>query len=216
MKRFALLLSVIAAACGESHDDEDATPPDAANEDARPDGREDGRGPDATMNDAAPDAAPPRNCAKPSDCILTSRSCCGQCGTATREDSVAIRADAANAYREGVCGEDVGCPGCFAQQDPTLIATCVAGNCEVVDLRTDSVSTCNTDSQCRVRASECCECGASTDPQHLIAISSTSGGRIETLLCDPEFGCPECAPVYPDNVRAECGMDGHCQAVVLE
>ena len=147
------------------------------------------------------------DCRVPSDCVLRPASCCGACGAATREDSVALNADRAADYQGSVCGDDVGCPACFMEQDPTLIATCEAGRCVVVDLLAHPATECAADADCRLRAGECCECGASVSATNVLSVADP--GAIEDLLCDPGFGCPECAPIYPDSVTAAC-ESGRC------
>lgn len=148
------------------------------------------------------------SCAKPSDCLLRSASCCGSCGAATREDSVALNQTGATKYAAANC-DGVGCPACYMPTDPTLLATCRAGTCVVVDLLEHESTACKDVSECRVRTNACCECGGPMDDEHLIAVGV--GGGLEPLICDPNIGCPECAPVYPPKQLACDG--GHCAIV---
>jgi hypothetical protein len=147
-------------------------------------------------------------CAVPSDCLLLSFSCCGQCGAVVRGDAQALNKSGATEYLTNNCAT-VDCPPCFQPQDPTLLATCEAGRCTVVDLLTHPSTSCTDATQCRVRTNACCECGGPTDSDHLIAVSTVSSGGYEPLVCDPDSACPECAPVYP-AVTLDC-VDGHCQ-----
>lgn len=149
-------------------------------------------------------------CAVPSECLVVPASCCGSCGAATRGDAVAVSRSRADAYRASVCGDDFGCPACFMEPDPTLVATCQAGRCVVVDLQLHAATECAGPTDCRVRASECCECGASITPSTVVAVSN--GAAYEALVCDPGTGCPECAPVYPDDYGAFCD-EGRCVMV---
>jgi hypothetical protein len=103
----------------------------------------------------------------------------------------------------------VDCPGCFQPQDPTLLATCEAGKCVVVDLLTHPSTSCGEASHCRVRTDACCECGGPMDPEHLIAVSTVASAAYDPLVCDPGTACAGCAPVYPP-VTLDC-VDGHCQ-----
>lgn len=143
-------------------------------------------------------------CSKNSDCIVVPKSCCGSCGGATRQDALAVHQGKASEYRQGVC-QGMGCPACYMPTDPTLVATCNAGSCEVVDLLLHASTACTDPSECRVRTTACCECGGPTDDEHLIAISADA--PYSALVCDGQ-GCPECAPQYPPKTLA-CAA-GHC------
>lgn len=149
-------------------------------------------------------------CDKPSDCVLLSLSCCGSCGAVTRGDAQALNQQGATAYLTDKCA-DVDCPGCYQPQDPTLLATCEAGSCVVVDLLQHASTACSSANDCRLRTTDCCECGGTIDDEHLIAVSNT-GTSFDPLVCDPGTGCPECAPVYPDK-PLEC-VQGHCKIAV--
>lgn len=143
-------------------------------------------------------------CKLNSDCIVVPKSCCGSCGGATRQDALAVNQSKASEYRAGVC-QGMGCPACYMPTDPTLIATCNAGTCEVVDLLQHPSTACADVAECRVRTTACCECGGPTDDEHLIAISTDAS--YSALVCDGQ-GCPECAPQYPPKTLA-C-ESGHC------
>lgn len=147
-------------------------------------------------------------CSESSECVIRPASCCGQCGAATRADVIALNANQVAAYTGEVCGDDFGCPACYMAPDPTLLGTCEAGHCKVVDLRTHVATECDQPSDCRIRTTACCECGGPTDVEHIVAISSESS--FAGLVCDGQ-ACPECAPIYPDEVAARCSM-GHCEA----
>lgn len=149
-------------------------------------------------------------CQVNSDCLLRSASCCGSCGAATREDSIAINKQFSAQYASQNC-EAVDCPGCFMPQDPTLLATCRGGQCTVVDLLTHPATECQSPNDCRPRTTDCCECGAPTDPEHLIAISVSGDLQYSQLVCDPAVGCDDCLPNYPP-VSIGC-IDNHCQLV---
>ena len=150
------------------------------------------------------------SCNVTSECLLRSESCCGSCGAATRDDSIAINQSKAGQYTQMVC-EGGGCPACFMPQDPTLLATCESSQCQVVDLLNHPSTACQTDSDCRVRTTDCCECGGSIEPDHLVAISVNGDAQFSALVCDPNVACPECAPAYPP-AKVAC-ISGHCTLV---
>ena len=151
------------------------------------------------------------DCVDNSGCVIRARSCCGQCGTATREDIVALNKEKVTAYQTAHCGDTFGCPACYGEQDARLIATCAASSCEVVDLALHTSTECAKDADCRIRTNVCCECGGPTDAQHIVAIAVNGEASFSALVCDEGQGCPECAPVYPPNATAVC-VKGHCQA----
>lgn len=159
----------------------------------------------------APDGGHPDYyaCETPSDCIVATESCCGTCGAPTRGDAVAIASDKSAAYRDATCGPDTGCPACAPLFiDPTLVATCREQRCELIDLLEDEASACESDDDCRVRTKDCCPCGGDTSMGRLIGVSSENA--YSALVCDPDQGCPECAPAYPDEVTVSCNADAHC------
>lgn len=152
-------------------------------------------------------------CERSSECSVVPQSCCGTCGAPSRGDALAISRASAAEYARGTCADDVGCPACAALFiDPTLVATCRAGTCELVDLQLHAASACTQDDDCKVRTPDCCECGGDTDPGRLIGINAGAERAYADLVCDPERACPECAPIYPREVAVECNSDGHCAA----
>jgi len=153
-------------------------------------------------------------CEVSSECVVVPVSCCGSCGAATRGDAIAINSDQAGAHRMSVCGPMGDCPACYMPQDPTLVATCNAGRCEIVDLRDDDIAACAEASDCRIRTKDCCECGGDTSMEGLIAIPRESENAYMELVCDEGMftGCPECAPIYPPEASATC-VDGFCAVV---
>ena len=146
-----------------------------------------------------------KSCEVPSDCVLMQNTCCGICGPLGPADVTAVNVSAFDVQRRKVCGEgDVGCPGiACAQRSPTMLATCEAGRCAAVELAQHPATQCSTASQCRVRAVACCECGATTGPASLVAVSDEAA--FTELLCNPvDSACRDCAPVYPSEATAAC------------
>jgi hypothetical protein len=143
---------------------------------------------------------------------VTPTSCCGSCGAPTRGDAVAVARDKAAERREDVCGTATGCPACAPLFiDPTLVATCEANRCELIDLLEHEASACSSDDECRVRTADCCPCGGDTSMGRLIGVSSENA--YASLVCDPEQTCPECAPIYPSEVTVSCNTDDHCETL---
>jgi hypothetical protein len=150
-------------------------------------------------------------CELNSDCVVVPESCCGRCGAPTRGDAVAIRASATSAYSGQVCGDEGDCPACAPLFiDPTLLATCSAGRCELVDLQEHEASACTQDADCRIRTPDCCECGGETGPGRLIGVAASAESLYADLVCDGQ-PCPECAPVYPEEVTVACSGEEHCE-----
>ena len=99
---------------------------------------------------------------------------------------------------------------CVLTGNPELHATCAGGVCLAVDIRAHQASACASDDDCRLRVTGCCECGGSTASWDLIAIAQNGEPAYQSLVCDPEQGCDDCAPVYPTDTEAYCATDGHC------
>lgn len=149
------------------------------------------------------------DCSLSKDCLVRAASCCGTCGAATRGDAVGINRSRAGAYNQEKCA-GVGCPACYMEQDPTLVAACVSQHCGVIDVQDSDATACTSDSDCRIRTTSCCECGGEVDRAHIIAVSNEA--RFTSFVCEGVGACPECAPVYPSNVVAHCGDNHHCTA----
>jgi hypothetical protein len=151
------------------------------------------------------------DCTRNSECVIRPASCCGACGAATREDAIALNASKLGAYGQATCGDVFGCPACYMPQDATLIATCDAGRCKVVDLMAHGSTTCTSSSECRIRTNVCCECGGPANIEHVIAVNVSAEPDFAKLVCDANQACPECAPIYPSDVVALCS-GGRCEA----
>lgn len=152
-----------------------------------------------------------RGCTVSTDCVVVPETCCGQCGVAARDDAIALREENRAEYRDLVCEDAPPCLPCAGDPDPTLVATCVAGLCEVVDLLEQEVTACSVNDDCRLRAQACCECGAGTGPGGLIALRSDAVPAYQALVCPPDGGCAGCVPLYPDEAEAVCSAEGRCQ-----
>lgn len=146
-------------------------------------------------------------CNGPGQCELVGTGCCGSCGTPELTGKTAVNSAQADAYFKSVCPEPVPCPACAEQPNPNLFAYCDSGNCRAVDVRTDALSACNTDADCRLRfGTDCCE-SCSGDTSQLVAVSVSND--LGALTCSPNEDCPGCIPGYPPGAIAICNA-GHC------
>ena len=146
-------------------------------------------------------------CEVPSDCVLVPSSCC-VCGVPEIDDVMAVNLQGAAEYTQ-TCGMEPACL-CPTALNPNLIATCASEICRAVDIREHAVSECSDDDECRVRVSQCCECGGDTSPGSLVAVGTAQS--YDELVCDPLGLCTDCAPDYPPEATALCGS-GHCTLV---
>jgi hypothetical protein len=160
--------------------------------------------------DAARDFAA---CVGPGTCEIADRTCCGVCGSASFPDLTAISRAVESSYRASVCAPGTDCPGCIEDREPNAQAFCVANRCTVIDVRTDPVSACKVDSDCRVRVPDCCECGAST--AHLIALATSEVNTYASQVCAPDESCAFCLPTYPPRVLAQCDTTTHHCRILL-
>jgi hypothetical protein len=150
-------------------------------------------------------------CVRNDDCIVVTESCCGSCGAPTRDDGMAINADFRDERWTTQCmGRS--CPPCIDPRDPTLIATCEAGTCTLVDLNEHSSTACTANSDCRLRTNDCCECGGGSGGESLIAINVNAEAGYAGLVCD-DAGCDKCLPAYPAEATAVCDPAGYCDVV---
>ena len=157
-------------------------------------------GTDATTDSGAPVWA---SCTDNGQCMVISASCCGSCGQPTTDDMIAVNRDHVSDYRGGSC-DGIGCPACFMEPNPNLIATCDAGTCRALDVSTRPISSCSADSECTLRAPSCCACSSSAP----IAIRADAEADFQSLVCVGDEVCPECVPAFPDW-SAAC-ITGHC------
>ncbi len=121
---------------------------------------------------------------------------------------VALHQDDVSAHYEDVCTDPVACPDCPSALNPDLFAYCDAGLCQGADVKGDPLGGCGSNADCKLRLGlECCECG--NENGILTAIPIAYEQKLQELVCDSDFGCPECAPVYPADTEAWCEA-GHC------
>jgi len=146
-------------------------------------------------------------CGVPSDCTLVGSSCC-VCGMPELADVTAVNQKGASEYAQ-MCGMSPACL-CPTELNPNLVATCDSGTCQKIDIREHAATECGDDDECRVRVSQCCECGGDTSPGSLIAVGLNL--VYDELVCDPLGLCTDCAPEYPPEASARCDA-GHCALV---
>jgi len=163
----------------------------------------DGGGSDAAIN----------ACTENSDCVVVPQSCCGSCGAATRGDAVAVSRLDLDRQRADACEGTGGCPACFAETDPLLVATCRSNRCELVDLLADEdVTSCSEPADCTLRFSGCCACAPSDTP--VISIRADGEMSYQRLTCDSDAACPECEPTFGSSIVAEC-IANRCEPAFL-
>jgi hypothetical protein len=149
-------------------------------------------------------------CDASTQCILATPGCCGTCGTVPLSSYVAIDASQASAFRAAVCPTPEPCPNCATPPEPNFVAACRSGVCTGIDLRTDSISACASDADCRFRwGGHCCECDASAFD--LVSIASANEAELDAILCAPATGCTRhCAPpAYPADKKPVCNATTH-------
>lgn len=92
--------------------------------------------------------------------------------------------------------------------DPNLQAFCRESKCVVIDVRVDTVSTCKVDTDCVLRAAECCPCGTVGEGGLVSVANSDEYGK---QVCAPQQVCGKCAWVLPADKRAACDQaTKHC------
>jgi hypothetical protein len=157
------------------------------------------------------------SCDDRSECVLESAECC-QCSPVFDEDVHAVSASHVATHTVRVCG-GLDCEACAV--DPLVnarkrfVPTCELDTrregsvCAALDL---SRMSCTQESGCRVRVARCCECGPDPSVEDLFA--APVGGNVAELFCEPDHGCCEAEPNYPENVTARCGSAGFCELLL--
>lgn len=149
-------------------------------------------------------------CEKATDCVLSSRDCCGPCEPVQISALVAINrahADAARPECNHTCGM---CPPLEPDQTATsryFKPDCIDRKCAVVDIRETEIVNCQVNSDCRLRlGTQCCE-ACSGEP---VAVN------VSTNFCpDGELPCPPCVPQIPADYSSVC-QAGRCVVVEPE
>jgi hypothetical protein len=159
-------------------------------------------------------------CALTSECTLARDMCCGGCPFDAIENLDGVNVAYATEHMAEVCPDPtmVGCEPCGVRVDPLSIpghfSPCRAGRCTPVDIAAEPITECTIDADCRVRARDCCECGADVSDANLVAIRVDAGAAFAELACDADASCDLCAPVYPEEVQAVCDA-GRCRLARL-
>lgn len=150
-------------------------------------------------------------CDVPTDCVVQPRTCCGQCGAAVPGNAVAVSARWLEARRAAglpTCEGGTGCPECYEETSPALVATCRDHRCRLVDLGRSPITACETDADCALTHSGCCDCG-SPGP---IAVRRGRERAYRRLICGAgPVSCLACIGP-PLSGSASC-VSGHCVAV---
>jgi hypothetical protein len=135
-------------------------------------------------------------------------SCCAFCDIDSVDDFEAVNRAYAG-FMSPVC-ELVDCDSCDAPPESEhFAATCNAGSCEIMDIRKSELSACTTDADCRLRAGlSCCEDCSSAS---WVAVSVDSPAVLGALCGPNPLPCPPCVPIYPEDLIAVCGSNGHCE-----
>jgi len=151
-------------------------------------------------------------CTTSADCIVGHEGCCAPCEPVRADDLGAYSASWYAARPE--C--EVACAPCqeveeLDRAEQYYIAHCILGQCVLIDIRADYAE-CTTGEDCILRqGSGCCSgCGDSG----FIAVSS-----LEFLddACADDVGCPECDPIVPQGLSAQCNLETErCQVVQEE
>lgn len=144
-------------------------------------------------------------CADSTECVATFTGCCDHCTQATPDNSIAVAGASVAAYRASVCPNGAVCPRCISIPNPNLHAVCVDGSCTLVDISITTLASCSESSDCKLRATACCECELSSS---WIAINTAAEADYADLVCAPETTCPECT-VEVTDIDAACD-DGRC------
>ena len=153
------------------------------------------------------------SCNGPGQCTLWAKNCCGgYCTDVAITEFLPVNVQSVGVVENQYCSDDIACPGCVSMPQPNYVAVCRTNECTAVDIRSDAISACSGDAECRLRwGSSCCESCGPLDGE-LIAVNQS--GMLEKEVCAPVGAeCPPCAPPdYPPDAKAQC-VYGQCQVV---
>jgi len=165
----------------------------------------------ATCRGSAALGAELDRCTQTSDCMVSAWACCGGCEPVAISDLVGLRADAGDDYHALRGCSELDCGACVEvppaeRSRRYYYAPCVEGQCGLSDLRTSSLTACNTPSDCVLRCGTgCCP---SCDPGSVVALRADVDQT--AAFCGGAPGeCDACACEIPDPVVADC-VSGRC------
>ena len=104
---------------------------------------------------------------------------------------------------------------CPASDQCRVVGACdpTTGQCPetlTVGAPCDDGNACTFGDTCEFVEPNAAQCGGFAPPCSL----PPNGCQSLPGVCDPATGCAECEPTYPDDVRAVCGADGHCEVAL--
>jgi hypothetical protein len=149
-----------------------------------------------------------RACVSPADCTLEMVDCCPLwCEPAPLSKFTAVN----NKYVTQRCATidcyPASCGSVPPEQKstPYFAATCLAGRCEAIDVRTLGMADCDSSADCYLRmGTDCCEPCVSS-PALPVALSRKVD--FSPLLCGSgPIACAACMPVIPSDLFAACSL----------
>ena len=151
-------------------------------------------------------------CSDTSECVVHANSCCTACGPQDVNQAIAFHREYAGAVSQELCGANPPpCPDPICRYTPTyVLALCLEGRCQAIDIRQDKLTSCSTEAQCRLRwGTTCCQPCGTPPPVMLVAVNSQVS--YDETVCGTGTGCPDCVTAaLPTNAKALCGADNHC------
>jgi len=147
-------------------------------------------------------------------CGLMPLNCCGYCGDVGLSSYTAIGSARETEWIQAFCTPAPPCLACVTYDNANYKAVCRGGFCRAIDIRTDELSACSVDTDCRLRwGAACCEFCGGTDSS-LIAVSTLVS--FEQAVCGASVDCTSVLPCtirpYPVYANATC-VSGHCSVV---
>jgi Kunitz/Bovine pancreatic trypsin inhibitor domain len=156
-------------------------------------------------------------CEVSSDCAVMSPGCCGACEPIYLHDLVAVSTTQVTAYRAAKCPPpEPTCGACpdAAPQDKlgaNYGARCVAGRCQLFDVRESEYSDCSDGAACKLTSGFGC-CSRCDDA---VAAIREDVDPYTALACDDAaeiVGCDQCLPSPPPDASAVC-VGTRCQVL---
>lgn len=156
-----------------------------------------------------------QTCSKAGQCVLDAAGCCGL-NCQPDSELIAVRSGTQQDVILATCTDGdpghVMCPQCARQIEGAKQAFCRDGKCQVVDIPTDTISTCASNDDCILRYAECCQPCNGGSVNQVVAISKSGEGELTIQLCTGSEACDKCLPSFPGTMHAICNQStGHCE-----
>jgi len=155
-------------------------------------------------------SSPSETCQRTSDCRVMARGCCPPCRDLNEQGETrykpAVFSQAQLAERQRQCAnKTLKCAKCSdSGLETSYLPQCVDQRCEMIDVRSSSMSACEVDADCVLRPPRCCGCKGQP-----VAVSMSGQALFRQTVCEAGVKCRACQIPNYEGLSAAC-VNGHC------